>query len=88
MIEKAQIIKTDAMNGELVRRATAAYYRGANTVDGAVQQPSPGEVVETDSGLTYVRFTGANGTLAVYRVRVVHGQTVLKGLRRWPKALD
>ena len=73
-------------HSELIRRATAAYFRAP--LDGGVRgQPSPGEVMEHE-GLAYVRLSNINGTLAVYRVRIVNGKPALKGLKRWPKALD
>ncbi len=67
---------------DLIRRATASYYR---TAQGEVQHPSA-QVVELD-GLTYVHLSNILGTLAVYRVRIVNGKAVLKGLKRWPKGL-
>ena len=72
----------------LINRAIAAYFRAANKETGGigqVMQPSS-QVVEID-GLTYVHMFNTNGTLAVYRVRIVAGKPVLKGLKRWPKEL-
>lgn len=66
---------------DLCRRAMAAYYRSAG--DGAMQ-PSQPDLVEHE-GLSYVVLQNTHGILAVYRVRVVNGQPVLKGLKRWPK---
>jgi hypothetical protein len=72
----------------LERRALAAYYREANGHGmGSVNQPGAVETVE-HNGLTYIRLTNVNGILAVYRIRTVNGQQVLKGMRRWPKALE
>lgn len=71
---------------DLIRRAIAAYYRAADIGLGQVMHPSA-QVVEID-GLTYVHLTNVNGTLAVYRVRTVNGVAVLKGLKRFPKALQ
>jgi hypothetical protein len=39
-------------------------------------------------GLRYVVLSNTNGLLAVYRVRIVNGQPMLKGLKRWPKEID
>ncbi len=75
----------------LEQRALAAYYRnGSRTADlagGQVSQPGAVETVE-HKGLTYIRLTNIRGILAVYRVRTVNGEQVLKGLKRWPSALN
>jgi len=71
----------------LEQRALAAYFKYADAGDGKVMQPSAPEVVE-HNGLKYVRLSNVNGTLAMYRVRVVNGKEVLKGLKRWPKVLE
>jgi hypothetical protein len=67
----------------LINRALAAYFRAASQLGGSPMQPST-QMVEHD-GLTYVVLSNIRGTLAVYRVRTVNGQAVLKGLKRWPK---
>lgn len=67
---------------ELERRAAIAYLKS-----GATNEPGAIETVEHE-GLRYVRLTNINGTLAVYRIRVVNGAEVLKGLKRWPDAID
>ena len=76
---------------QLEQRALAAYYRNgtrnAGVAGGSVNQPGAVETVEHD-GLTYIRLSNVNGILAVYRVRTVNGEQVLKGLKRWPKALE
>lgn len=87
MTDSKDIIEADRRSGDLERRATASYYRTATTGMGSIIQPGACEVVEHE-GLHYVRMTNINGTLAMYRVRVVGGKTVLKGLKRWPKELD
>jgi hypothetical protein len=54
---------------------------------GQTNQPGSVETVEHE-GLQYIRLTNVNGILAVYRVRIVNGEPVLKGLKRWPAALN
>lgn len=76
----------------LESRALAAYNRaGTKFINehgaGSINQPGAIETVEHD-GLTYIRLTNVNGILAVYRVRTVNGEPVLKGLKRWPKAIE
>jgi len=66
----------------LMRRAMAAYYRGA---DSGVMQPSKSSGVESVDGKHYVVLRNVNGLLAVYRVR---NDGVLKGLKRWPAELN
>jgi len=53
---------------------------------GAPIQPSASVVEHV--GLSYVHLGNVNGTIAVYRIRIVNGEPVLKGLKRWPKELD
>ena len=71
----------------LEQRALSAYYRSGsqqtNERGGSVNQPGAVETVDHD-GLQYIRLTNVNGVLAVYRVRTVNGEPVLKGLKRWP----
>ncbi len=71
---------------DLETRALAAYYRAANALDGSPMQPEPPITVE-HAGLQYIVLRNVNGVLAVYRVRVVKGAPVLKGLKRWPADL-
>ena len=71
----------------LCKRAWSAYYRAAAMQGGKTMQPSPPEYI-TEGGLDYVVLSNVNGILAVYRVRIVNGKPVLKGMKRWPKALD
>lgn len=68
---------------DLVRRALAAWFRAGGT-----EQPSNASSVVEHAGLFYVRLVNANGTLGVYRVRIVNGQPVLKGMKRWPAELN
>jgi hypothetical protein len=71
---------------DLEARALAAYYRTAKGSDGAAIQPSPPVTVE-HKGLQYIVLSNIKGLLAVYRIRTVNGESVLKGLKRWPKDL-
>lgn len=67
-------------NEDVVSRAFAAYFRA-----GANQQPANTSGEVEHEGRRYVVLRNINGVLAVYRVRT---DGVLKGLRRWPKALE
>lgn len=77
----------------LDQRALAAYYRSASRQlsnlwgSGSIMEPGAVETVEVD-GLSYIRLSNVRGILAVYRIRTVNGESVLKGLKRWPKALE
>lgn len=76
---------TSAIANSLKARALSAYFRAS---DGKVVQPSGnGDVIEV-GGLWFIVLTNMNGILAVYRIREVNGQPVLKGLKRWPKDID
>lgn len=70
----------------LLRRAFAAYFRSAKA-EGAwsPDQPANTSYVTEHDGKRYVVLENVNGVLAVYRVRT---SGVLKGLRRWPKAIE
>jgi hypothetical protein len=68
---------------DLLRRALAAHFRSGGTT-----HPSRDSAVRTAGGLPYVVLRGIVGTLAVYRVRTVKGQPMLKKLKRWPAELD
>lgn len=69
----------------LKNRAIAAYYRDAAQSRSTPMQPTADEV--ECRGLRYVRLYNVDGLLAVYRVRVVNGQEVLKGMKRFPAEL-
>lgn len=77
----------------LEQRALSAYFRnGSKQLNsaggiGSVMQPGAVETVE-HNGLTYIRLSNTRGILAVYRVRTVNGEQVLKGLKRWPVAIE
>ena len=84
---------TYAIANGLTDRAISAYKRNARKVinqargPGSVKQPGSAEVVEHD-GLFYIRLCNVNGILAVYQVRIAGGKEVLKGLKRWPAAVE
>lgn len=67
---------------DLERRAFAAHMKkpGAN-------QPRDVQEIEVE-GKKYVVLTNVNGLVAVYRVRLVNGEPMLKGLKRWPAGVD
>ncbi len=74
---------------QIEHRALTAYFRQANRElrqsgnAGTVVQPSV-QTIE-HAGLTYIRMSNVNGTLAVYRVRTMSGGDLkLKALKRWP----
>ncbi len=54
----------------------AAYFRG-----GSINQPGQTEAVDHD-GVWYIVLANEKGVLAVYRIREVNGEQVLKGLKR------
>jgi hypothetical protein len=70
---------------DLVRRAIAAHYRSAKAEGGVPEQPGTTSRVRTFKKLPYVVLENAGGTLAVYRVRIVNGETMLKKMKRLPK---
>jgi hypothetical protein len=72
---------------DLENRAMAAYFRSANQLGGSAIQPGRPEEIEVD-GLRYIVLSNGGGILTVYRVRIVNGVEVLKGLKRWPKEID
>lgn len=66
---------------EVMRKALAAYFRS-----GATEQPSTIDSgVEIVEGLRYAVLRNVRGVLRVYRVR---NDGMLKGLKRWPAAID
>jgi len=67
-------------NADLIRRAMAGYFKAGNT-----GQPSKASDVQTVDERRYVVLRHSGDILAVYRVRT---DGVLKGLKRWPAALD
>lgn len=71
---------------QLETRALAAYLKAW---DGSGRLEQPGDICEIErDGLRYVRLSNINGTLAIYRVRIVNDVPVLKRLKRWPATLD
>ena len=73
-------------------RALAAYTRTSSRIvnqNGGGTANKPGDIrTLTIEGLDYIVLTNVRGILAVYRVRTVNGEQVLKGMKRWPKAID
>lgn len=72
---------------DLSNRALAAYFRSASQAGAVPAQPGKPQDIEVD-GLRYIVLSNVNGVLAVYRVRIVNDEPVLKGLKRWPKEID
>lgn len=78
---------TIATDGELVRRAMAAYYRSGRReglADAQITIPGNDSDVQEYNGKQYVVLRNVNGVLAVYRVR---NDGMLKGLKRWPQEI-
>jgi hypothetical protein len=70
---------------DLLRRASAAWLRGADRVGLMPEPPDPGlSGVEQVGGKTYVVLRNGDGLMAVYRVR---DDGTLKALRRVPAEL-
>jgi hypothetical protein len=74
--------KITADDDELLRRAFAAYFRARGDI---INQPSNTSHVAAHNGKLYVVLHNSGGILAIYRVR---NNGTLKGLRRWPAALE
>lgn len=74
---------TPSIANSLTQRALAAYFRG-QVAGSTPMQPGQTEAVEHD-GKWYIVLANVHGVLAVYRIREVNGEPVLKGLKRWPK---
>lgn len=69
---------------DLLRRAAAAYFRSGKA--GLTIAPTPVHSRVTDhDGKRYVVLANRQHVVAVYRVRT---DGVLKGLRRWPAAVE
>jgi len=68
----------------LEQRALAAYFRrkgGTAAVRATVASV-------TVDALRYIILRDKTRTLAVYRVRIVNGVEVLKGMKRWPSEVE
>jgi hypothetical protein len=61
----------------------AAWYRSGETTPPL----SSSDLVEHKK-LRYVRLVSDAGVMAIYRVRTVNGEPMLKKLKRWPAALS
>jgi hypothetical protein len=71
---------------DLLRRAYAAWFRDCDDRRIIKDQPaSPDSAVERHRGKYYVVLRNVRGVLKVYRLRP---NGALKGLKRYPKALD
>lgn len=68
---------------ELCTRAEAAYFKAAKKLGDSVVQPGKPQMIEHE-GVHYVVLSNTKGTLAVYRVRMIDGVPILKGMKRWP----
>lgn len=81
---KEQIYDTpkldESQRADLVRRAYAAWFKS-----GGVDIPTDRSTVKTRLGLVYVVLHGADGVLAVYRVRP--DNLALRMIKRWPASL-
>ncbi len=75
------------MTTDLTSRAMAAYFRSASQTGELPAHPSTTEEIEIDS-LRYVVLSNTDAILAVYRVRIVNDQPMLKGMKRWPKEIN
>jgi hypothetical protein len=71
-----------ADDADLIRRSLAAYYRSAPA---PARAPGQDSRVTEHEGKRYVILANTSGVIAVYRVR---NDGILKGLRRWPKAIE
>jgi hypothetical protein len=76
---------TIASDEDLTSRAFAAYFRAGTRNGFIMAQPANYSGVAEHKGKQYVVLRNGGGVLAVYRVR---NDGALKGLRRWPKALE
>ena len=79
---------TEDSEDALVARAYRAYFAACRRQGAIADQPplSLCSLEELDDGRQYVVLCNNYRTLAVYRVRRVDG--VLRGMKRWPKALE
>jgi len=74
---------------KLSNRALATYFRKHAAEGIAAEQVQQPSVTEAEhNGLQYIVLHNVHGILAVYRVRTVNGEQVLKGLKRYPSALN
>lgn len=78
---------TQEIADSLNSRALSAYLRANAGAMDWLSYPGAIQSVEHE-GLWYVRLKNEGGIMAVYRIREVNGEPVLKGLKRWPKELE
>lgn len=80
--QKHHPLKLDAdQRADLTRRAMAAWFKA-----GGIETPSGASGVKMRLGLAYVVLHGANGVLAVYRVRP--DNLALRVMKRWPNSIE
>jgi hypothetical protein len=79
-MQQGPLISGKATGEELTTRALAAWFKS-----GTDEQPYNSSGVRTVRGKDYVVLRYERGVLAVYRVRT---DGKLKGLKRWPAALN
>jgi hypothetical protein len=75
-------MRTDIDETALLNRAFAAYFRSNGN---SASIPSNFSSVRRHGGRFYVVLENITGILGVYRVR---NDGILKGLKRWPKAIE
>jgi hypothetical protein len=73
----------DTFKSDPVSRAFAAYFRSCTAY--SPDQPDGASGIVEHEGKEYVVLHNVNGILAVYRIQ---NNGRLKGLRRWPAALE
>lgn len=81
-------IASATSNDPLINRAFAAYYRNLHRegfTDQQINIPANDSHRCEHDGKEYVVLHNIRGVLAVYRVR---NDGILKGLKRWPKAIE
>jgi hypothetical protein len=71
--------------GDVMERAFRAYFRRVAREGYVPVQPANYSSVQEHKGREYAVLRNVNGILAVYRVRA---DGSLKGLKRWPKAIE
>ena len=70
----------------LEQRAFSAYFRSSEA-GATIENPCAHQTIDID-GKQYIVLSGKDGILAVYRIRIVNGDAVLKRLKRYPKELQ
>jgi hypothetical protein len=73
---------TPLQRTQLMRRALAAWFK-----TGGTEMPSGTSGIKMHQGRAYAVLHGTNGVLAVYRVRQVNDELMLRVLKRWPASV-